>query len=748
MNSVFILIAAMIVLMIAYILYGGCLAEQWGINPKRKTPSRTQEDGEDYVRARSIVVFGHQLSAFTGMGAIQGAILAAVFGWIPVFLWLVLGTVFLGAAQNMGALFASVRSRGKTVGAVIQEQMGKRSGNWFLVLMWMVTVFMLSIMLKIGTHQVAGIVTNEDGVLVQNVYHGAVGMIVLLMVPAAIIFGLLNQMKCSMLLSSLTGVVLMLAAIAAGVLFPLYLGERTWLVIFAVYAVLATVLPVWLLLQSRSYLSSLLLYGMLLAAVAGIFFQHPQMEMTPFQGWKVDGQWMIPAVFTVLAANVFSAYHAMLNSGISSRQLDNERSIRIVGYAPLLLQAFFSVVVLVIVGSAHNTGGGVHSEQPLEMFAGALYSLLLGFGFDEKWQPLVQVVIYTIVAVLTAAAMDTCAKVGSVALQELFLAKKEEKKNLMQNRTVAALVTVAAAVGLTFVECPNIWPLLGTYLTLLVIPVCFGLIAWMKQMGTRYKMLLVPLAASGIITVSSLCYYLMTDIQILVSEGLDQKTQWNMTEAVFLLLAAAGLVIFLMDGVRTKMKKRKIIFATGNEGKMKEIREILGDLDAEILSLKEAGIEADVEENGSTFEENAIIKAKAICEKTGCLVLADDSGLEIDYLDKEPGVYSARYMGEDTPYTIKNHKLIERLDGVEKEDRTARFVCVIAAAFPNGKVWTTRGTMEGYIGYEERGENGFGYDPIFFLDEFGCSSAELSMEEKNKISHRGKALRLMREKLV
>ena len=156
----------------------------------------------------------------------------------------------------------------------------------------------------------------------------------------------------------------------------------------------------------------------------------------------------------------------------------------------------------------------------------------------------------------------------------------------------------------------------------------------------------------------------------------------------------------------------------------------------------------DVEEDGSTFEENAIIKAKAISAKAGCLVLADDSGLEIDYLDKEPGVYSARYMGEDTPYTIKNNKLIERLDGVAKEDRTARFVCVIAAAFPDGKVWTTRGTMEGYIGYEEKGENGFGYDPIFFLDEFGCSSAELSMEEKNKISHRGKALRAMREKLV
>lgn len=193
---------------------------------------------------------------------------------------------------------------------------------------------------------------------------------------------------------------------------------------------------------------------------------------------------------------------------------------------------------------------------------------------------------------------------------------------------------------------------------------------------------------------------------------------------------------------------KKIIFATGNEGKMKEIREILGDLDAEVLSLKEAGIEAEIEENGKTFEENAVIKAKAICEMTGEIVLADDSGLEIDYLNKEPGVYSARYMGENTSYHIKNGNLINRLKGVPDEKRTARFVCVIAAAFPDGVIKTARGTMEGRIGYEEKGENGFGYDPIFFLPEFGCTSAELSMEEKNKISHRGKALQAIKAELV
>ena len=192
---------------------------------------------------------------------------------------------------------------------------------------------------------------------------------------------------------------------------------------------------------------------------------------------------------------------------------------------------------------------------------------------------------------------------------------------------------------------------------------------------------------------------------------------------------------------------KRMIFATGNENKMKEIREILGALPLEILSMKEAGVSADIVEDGKTFEENALIKARAICKLAGEMVLADDSGLEIDYLNKEPGIYSARYMGEDTSYHIKNKSLIDRLEGVPDEKRTARFVCEIAAVFPDGKELVVRGTVEGIIGYEEKGENGFGYDPIFYLPERGCTTAELPPEEKNSISHRGNALRLMKELL-
>ena len=193
--------------------------------------------------------------------------------------------------------------------------------------------------------------------------------------------------------------------------------------------------------------------------------------------------------------------------------------------------------------------------------------------------------------------------------------------------------------------------------------------------------------------------------------------------------------------------KRKIVFATGNAGKMREIREILADMDLEVVSMAEIGADIEIEENGATFEENAVIKARAVGKVCGEIVLADDSGLEVDHLNREPGIYSARYMGEDTPYSIKNASIIQRLEGVPREERTARFVCAIAAVFPDGEEVVTHGEIEGWIDYEEKGSNGFGYDPIFSVPEFGRTTAELSEEEKNSVSHRGRALRKMKDEL-
>ena len=194
--------------------------------------------------------------------------------------------------------------------------------------------------------------------------------------------------------------------------------------------------------------------------------------------------------------------------------------------------------------------------------------------------------------------------------------------------------------------------------------------------------------------------------------------------------------------------KSKIIFATGNMGKIREVRQILSDLGMEVVSMKEAGIHAEITEDGKSYEENALIKAREIAKYTNAIIMADDSGLEIDYLNGEPGIYSARYLGEDTSYSVKNKNLMDRLEGVPDEKRTARFVCAIAAVMPDGRELTTRGIIEGRIGYEEAGENGFGYDPIFYVPEFGRTTAQLSPEEKNRVSHRGRALELMKAELA
>ncbi len=747
MDSILILGGTVLVLLVAYLGYGAWLADRWGINTKRKTPAASQKDDWDYALSSAPVVVGHQFSSIASIKTIQGTILASVFGWIPVLLWLVVGGILLGAVQNFAALLASVRHGGRSIGSVVEKYMGRLCGKLFCALAWISMVFLLALLLELASGQLAGFMAGDDGGTVQNICNGSVAMTVFLLIPAGILFGYLNRMRCPLVLSTLFGLVLVAAAVAAGILFPIYLEKQVILYLLLVYVVLSVILPVWFLIQPRDYLSSFLIYVLMLVAGAGICVAHPQMTIPSFAGWKADGNDLLPYLFLLLPTGALSGYHALINGGISSRQLNNERNAKAVGFGPILLGCLLGVLVLVSVGSIQTAGGWAVFDTPLDALVSSVLGFCYALGVGEQWKLPIQIVVWLVLAVMVFSVMDTCARAASIAFQELF-ESKDGKKNILQNRATAAILTVAAAWGIDYIDCDWALPALGVYLILLSIPVCLGCMAWLKQIGQKHKSLFLPLAAAVAVLGVSLAWILWENVGILLEKGVTKQTMPKLGVSLLAIFAGVSAIIFIVNGVKSYMKKRKIIFATGNEGKMKEIREILGDLDAEILSLKDAGIEADVDENGETFEENAIIKAKAISELSGCLVLADDSGLEIDYLNKEPGVYSARYMGEDTSYTIKNNNLIERLEGVPEEERTARFVCVIAAAFPDGSVLTARGTMEGFIGYEERGENGFGYDPIFFLKEFGCTSAELSMEDKNKISHRGKALRAMKEKLV
>lgn len=743
MNSAWILGGAILILLIAYIGYGAWIGERFGLRPSRGS---LKKNDNDYTEHKVSVAVGQQLSAITGLGTLQGTVAAAVFGWVPVVLWLIFGGIFMGAVHNFAVLFASVRHGGKSTGKMIERYLGRRASKWYLGLLWLSVVLMASILLEFAAGQLSGFTPGKNDVIMQNVYHGTMAMAAMMMIPISVFWGLLNKMKFPLFLGLPLGIGMMSAGIVTGMFSPLYLEKGIWIYVLLIYAAIAALLPMWMLLQSKNYLTSIWLVLLMAVAAIGIFLLRPKLQIEAFQGWQVGGELFFPYFIAVAAGCVLSGYQAMLNAPVFSRQLNHERDAKAVGMAPVLLQCLFGVIVMLTVCGSENLGNIAALENPLDLFTAAVAEVVWVLGVSEKWKLAAEIVILLILFMIVLSSFDTAVRVGCEVWCEFF-SGKTDKKNVLQNRFLSVIMTVGAIYGVWRVRNDILWSILGIYLILLTIPVCFTVLTWLKQVGRSFRMLFLPLGAATAGAVIGVALTGQEHLSEVIEKQAGMEAIWNFVLLFLTLLAGVGIYIFIIDGVRAYMKKKKIIFATGNQGKMQEIREILGDLDAEILSLKDAGIVADIEEDGKTFEENAIIKAKAICEQTGCIVLADDSGLEIDYLNKEPGVRSARYMGESTSYTVKNNRLIQRLDGVPEEQRTARFVCVIAAAFPDGKIQTTRGTMEGYIGYEEKGENGFGYDPIFFLKEYNCTSAELSMEEKNKISHRGKALRAMKEKL-
>lgn len=747
MNSILILGGAALVLLVAYLTYGSWLAKQWGVNPKKRTPAHTQEDGIDYVPGNTPVLLGHHFTSVTGPGVIQGTVMGAVFGWVPVLLWVVLGGIFIGAVQDFGSLFVSLRHKGRTMGQVIGENMGRKSKFCFLILAWLAVVLMIAAFGDMVVNSFAGFSVDETGGTVQNVANGAVAMASMLLIPTAIIFGYLDRMHCPVVLSTFFGLLLLAACTGAGLFFPIYLTSEVWRLVILVYLLLSSLLPVWFLLQPRNYISSYLLYFLIGASAFGIFMIWPEMKLKPFVGWSVDGNTLFPYLFVTLVCGAASGYHSLVGSGISAKQLNNERNAKKVGYGAMMLQCLLAVIVLVAVGSLNANGDFAEYGTPFETFSAALLSFFQMFGLNSQWDPLVQILILLIISTMAFTTLDTAVRLGRTLLQDLFTGT-ENQESIVTGRIFTTVITLAAAWGLSFAGYERVWPILGTCVQLLTVPVCLGIAGWLKRMGRSNKMLYPPMVFMLAVSAVSLVMIFKRNMDALLKDAKGSSLWSEGIQNGLLLLAAVLTVIMILEGIKALNKKREIVFATGNEGKMKEIREIMSDVDGEIISMKDAGVDADIVEDGVTFEENAIIKAKAVCKLTGKLTLADDSGLEIDYLDKEPGVYSARYMGEDTSYSVKNASLIKRLEGVPQEERTARFVCVIAAAYPDGQVITARETMEGYIGYEERGTNGFGYDPIFYLPEFDCSSAELDMEQKNKVSHRGKALRAIKEKLV
>lgn len=753
MSSMILLGISIVVYLLAYVLSGLWLNKKRTPGSERKTPAYTKRDDWDFVPAKGPVLFGHQFAAIAGLGVIAGPIAGAAFGWLPVLLWFLAGGIFLGAVQNFGVLSIIVREKEAAIGPAIEKTMGRKTRLLFLVFAWAVTVALMAALTRIGALSLTGSQINEAGEEIMSSANGAVAMASMLLIPLSIGFGYFNQKKKGLFFRTLLGLLILALCIAAGFCFPLYQSQGVWMVVILLFLWLSSVMPVWALLQSRNYLGSFLLYIMMAAAVLGIFWMDPKMNIPAVSGWQADGNLAFPFLF-LLSGPVVSGFHGLVSSEITARQLKNEKSGKAVGYGTALLAALAGVIVLLTAGSTVQDLAHLKTETPFALFTAGADSFFEEMGVPSDGLNLIHIVIHLGVSTAILTSLDTLARLGRTLLQEIFEPKKKGKPRRIQDKYIAGALTVAAAAVFTFVRVEEAWEIFGICSMILSAFLFWFFACWFRQHKKRYGLILIPglfLSITALGAVGILLKETVNPLWLGENLSLSQEVFGILLGVIGLtglLLTGCGLFTLLRKKRKGEDKVKKIIFATGNEDKMKEIREILADTDWQVQSLKEAGIQADIVEDGKTFEENAEIKAKTICRMTGEIVLADDSGLEIDYLNKEPGIYSARYMGEDTSYHIKNARLIERLDQVPDEKRTARFVCAIAAAFPDGSVKTVRGVMEGRIGYEEKGENGFGYDPIFYLPEYGCTSAELSREEKNEISHRGKALRAIKKELV
>lgn len=345
MSSIVILLGAVAVFIIAYLTYGSWLAKQWGVDPSRVTPAHEMEDGVDYMPAKSPVLLGHHFASIAGAGPINGPIQAAVFGWVPVLLWIVVGGIFFGAVQDFSSIFVSIRHKGKSLGEVIEENIGHRCKMLFTVFAWLVLLLVVAAFADIVAGTFVGY-TVVEGEMVYNSANGSVATASMLFIPLAIAFGFLVYRKnAPLLVSTIAGVILLAVCIIVGLKCPIYMSKTFWLVIVFAYIAIASVTPVWILLQPRDYLNSFLLYFMMIAAMIGIIGTNPTVELAPVTTFRLaNGQTMFPFLFITVACGAISGFHSLIGSGTTSKQLDNEKDAKMIGYGGMLIECFLAVI--------------------------------------------------------------------------------------------------------------------------------------------------------------------------------------------------------------------------------------------------------------------------------------------------------------------------------------------------------------------------------------------------------------------
>ena len=574
MTALLIILAAIALLFIGYVVYGSWLAKQWGIDPARKTPALEKEDGVDYLAAKPAVLMGHHFSSIAGAGPINGPIMAAVFGWVPVFLWCVIGGIFFGGLQDFGSLFASIRNDGKSVGEIIKQSLGKTSKKLFIIFALLVLILVIASFVNVvaGTFLTvfsADAVT-KLGVVANPTNNQTTAMISVLFIVLAVVYGIVtNRFGVKTLPATIGGIICIVGIVIFGLNFGLSFNRNFWIVVVALYIAVASLIPVWIMLQPRDYLSSFLLYAMMLIAFVGIFVgtfssRDVTFSIPAFTGFKVGGNFIFPTLFITVACGACSGFHSLIASGTTSKQLDSEKTAKAVGYGSMLIESALGIVSLIAVGVVWEAWKGKEFGSPSAAFGAGIATLFADKGTS---------VYNTITALLTLAvsvfaltSLDSATRLSRFMFSELFLKDDEVTwkdatgvRKLLANPLFGTALMVIIGSTLGALKLSAIWSLFGAANQLLAGIALLAVAAWLGEVGKNNKMFFIPMIFMLAATLTQLI------ITVIKQTGVIAAGKFSASDPAwghwFQLLFAAAMamlaVILVIEGAKTFVKLAK-----------------------------------------------------------------------------------------------------------------------------------------------------------------------------------------------
>ena len=572
MNTLVIVLIAAVVLVAAYLLYGRWLAKKWGIDPKAQTPAVKYNDGKDYVPTNGWTVFSHQFSSIAGAGPVTGAIQAAAFGWLPVLLWVLLGGVFFGAVTDFGALYASVKNDGKSMGVLIEKYIGKTGRKLFLLFCWLFTLLVIAAFADMvaGTFNAY---TVKDGVSVLSDAantNGCAGTISIMFMVFAVIFGLIQKkFNLSGWKEAVVGLLCVVASFAIGMHFPLILSKDAWSYITFVYIFFAAVLPMWLLKQPRDYMTTFMFIGMIAVAVIGLLVAHPTMNLPVFTGFTNEKLGtLFPILFVTVACGAVSGFHSLVSSGTSSKTIENEKDMTKVGYGAMVLESLLAVLALCVAGAAASQDGTPASGTPFQIFSRGVAGFFEMFGIPVHFAT---VFMTMCVSALALTSLDAVARIGRMSFQELFavddMKNAKPWRKVLCNPYFSTIITLLFGFVLTKIGYANIWPLFGSANQLLSALVLITLCVFMKVTGRSNKMLFPPMIIMLCVTFTALVQRLIAMVKAISTAAAVTipagETTWGkvflnngLQLVIAVLLIVLGLTI-VINSMKSYVKSKK-----------------------------------------------------------------------------------------------------------------------------------------------------------------------------------------------